>query len=137
MTAPYNKPLPKIDALTRPFWDHARQGKLAMQVCDDCADVHFPPTPVCPACLSDHQSWQIVSGDGVLESWIDLHRAYWPGFTDDLPYRVCIVKLAEGPLLASNLVGPSEDAKLHALVRVTFEQVTDEITLPKFKLVDG
>jgi uncharacterized OB-fold protein len=130
----YTKPLPKITALTKPFWDNAHQGKLSMQQCDACHDMHFPPSPVCPSCLSDAQSWTVVSGAGTLESWVDFHRAYWTGFEPELPYRVCLVRLTEGPLLASNLVGNSDTAKLGAPVQVVFDAVTDDVTLPKFKL---
>lgn len=129
--AVYDKPLPVITPLTRGFWEHAKQGKLAMQVCTDCGDIHFPPSPVCPKCLSDAQEWRPVSGRGQLESWVEFHRAYWPGFAADLPYRVCLVKLDEGPLLASNLVG--EQPEIGAPVEVVFERVTDEVTLPKWR----
>ena len=108
----YNKPLPQIDALTRGFWDFARAGKLAVQVCDVCGDAHFPASPVCPECLSDKQQWKPTGGRGRLESWVEFHRAYWPGF--DLPYRVGLVRLAEGPLMLSNLgscaANPATDA---------------------------
>ena len=131
----YDRPLPRIDALTEGFWEHARAGRLAVQVCDDCADAHFPAGPVCPACLSERQSWQPTSGRGTLESWVTFHRAYWDGFRSGLPYDVCLVRLEEGPLLVSNLVGGKEGAKLGAPVHVVFEDVTHEITLPKFRLV--
>lgn len=131
----YAKPLPKIDPLSRPFWDHAREGRLAVQVCADCEDAHFPPSPVCPNCLSESQSWQPVSGRGTLESWIEFHRAYWDGYREELPYNVCLVRLAEGPLLVSNLVGDAATATLGAAVRVTFEKATEEVTLPKFTLL--
>jgi len=130
----YTKPLPRISPLTKPFWDHARAGRLAVQICRSCGDLRFPPSPVCPACLSDDQAWRVTSGRGRLESWIEFHRAYWPAFADDLPYRVCLVRLYEGPVLVSNLVGDAGHEKLGAPVRVMFDKVTDDITLPKFQL---
>lgn len=129
--AGYDKPLPVITELTRGFWDHARARRLATQVCSACGDVHFPASPVCPKCLSDEQDWQPVSGRGRLESWVEFHRAYWPGFAGELPYRVCLIRLQEGPLMVSNLVGAS--AEIGDPVHVVFEPVTDEITLPKFE----
>ena len=136
MPGPYAKPLPHLDALNRPFWEHAREGRLAVQVCADCGDRHFPPSPVCPNCLGADQNWQPVSGRGTLESWIDVHRAYWPGFSDELPYRVCLVRLQEGVLLVSNLAGESGEARLGAAVQAVFEPATAEITLPKFVLAE-
>jgi len=133
-TSPYAKPLPRIDPLIQPFWDHVHAGRLAVQACDDCGDRHFPPGPICPHCNSDRQSWQAVSGRGTLESWVAFHRAYWPGFKDELPYDACLVRLAEGPLLVSTLVGGTEGARLGAAVEVVFDQVTESVTLPKWRL---
>ena len=128
------KPQPRPDLLTRPFFEHAREGRLTVQQCDACGDRHFPPSPICPNCNSDAQSWQPVSGRGTLESWIAFHRAYWPGFAEDVPYDVCLVRLAEGPLLVSNLVGGTEGARLGAALEVVFDRVSDEVTLPKWRL---
>lgn len=100
----YNKPLPIQDPLTKPYWDHAKSHRLAVQICNECSDVHFPPSPICPACLSDQQSWKVVSGNGKLLTWGRFHRAYWDGFKAEVPYEVCVVKLDEGPLLVSNFL---------------------------------
>lgn len=64
--------------------------------------------------------------------WISIGRT--GGLNDALPYRVCLVRLAEGPLLVSNLVGSSDAAKLGAAAHVVFERATDDVTLPKFAL---
>ena len=131
---PYTKPLPRPDALAAPFWAGAKQNKLLLQHCPACGDVRFPPGPVCPKCLAGGQDWIEASGTGTLESWIDMHRAYWDGYKDDLPYRVCLVRLKEGPLLVSNLVGNTGDLHLGAPVTVVFDAVTEDVTLPKFSL---
>ncbi|MGE0725690.1 MAG: Zn-ribbon domain-containing OB-fold protein [Alphaproteobacteria bacterium] len=131
----YAKPLPRVDTLSKPFWELAKDHKLAVQVCRDCGDRHFPPSPVCPACLSKDQEWEVVSGRGTLVSWVQFHRAYWPGFAPELPYDVCLVALDEGPMMVSNLVGAREgEAAVGARVEVAFDEVTDQFTLPKFTL---
>jgi uncharacterized OB-fold protein len=130
----YNKPLPKIDPLIQPFWDNAKAGKLVVQTCKTCGDKRLPPSPVCSNCLSPDQEWMQVSGRGTLESWVDFHRAYWDGFKEDLPYRVCLVRLDEGPVLISNLIGDSANARMGAKLEVVFDAVTDKVTLPKFKM---
>ena len=131
---PYRKPLPRITALNRPFWEYARQSVFAVHVCDACGAAHMPKSPVCPTCLSSEQSWRPASGEGTLKSWVEFHRAYWDGFKDTLPYRVCLVRLAEGPLFISNLLGDPSQAKIGARLRVTFERATEEISLPSFVL---
>ena len=129
------KPRPRIDAVSRGFWDHARQRRLSVQKCDACSDLHFPGSPVCPNCLSDAQSWVAVSGRGTLLSWVRFHRAYWDSFRADLPYLVALVGLEEGPMLMTGIVGiDGGNPSIGAAVEVVFEDVDDEVTLPKFRV---
>jgi len=63
------------------------------------------------------------------------HRAYWPGFDADVPYQVCLVQLEEGPIIVSNLVSTADrDVAVGKPVRVIFDRVTEQVTLPKFIL---
>lgn len=129
------KPRPRIDTVSRGFWNNARDGQLSVQKCDDCGDTHFPGSPVCPKCLSEAQSWVPVSGRGTLLSWVRFHRAYWDGFRADLPYLVGLVGLEEGPMLMTNIVDASpDDLKIGSGVSVVFEKVDDDLTLPKFRV---
>jgi uncharacterized protein len=128
----YTKPLPRLDTVNRPFWAATKDGKFMLQFCKDCGDTRYPPGPVCPKCLSSNQDWKQASGRGTLESWVDFHRAYWDGFKGDLPYRVCLVKLEEGPVVVSNLVDKTDNLRMGQPVKVVFDKVTDNVTLPKF-----
>lgn len=130
---PYSKPLPVPDPLTQPYWDHAKAHRLAVQKCTACGDRHFPPSPVCPACLSDHQIWEVASGRATLMTWGRFHRAYWSSFKEDLPYDVCVVQLEEGPLVVSNFVGPTSKG-LHTgmALRAVFDDVTPDVSLVRF-----
>ena len=131
----YTKPLPRLDTVNRPFWAATKDGKFMLQFCKDCGDTRFPPGPVCPKCLSSNQDWKQASGRGTLESWVDFHRAYWDGFKGDLPYRVCLVRLEEGPVVVSNLVDKTDNLRMGQPVKVVFDKVTDDVTLPKFTVV--
>jgi uncharacterized OB-fold protein len=134
--ATYAKPRPRIDALNRGFWDLAKQGRLSIQRCDDCGHQHFPGSPVCPNCLSEAQTWTPVSGKGEVLSWVRFHRAYWDGFRADLPYVVALVRLAEGPLLMTNILDVGEEGPpIGASVEVVFETIDDEVTMPKFRII--
>lgn len=130
MTVSSERPLPAADPLMQGFWDHARSGRLSVQECIACGSLHFPASPVCPECLSDRQRWTAVSGIGRVESWVEFHHAYWPGLASELPYRVCLVKLREGPLLISNPAGAVE---IGDEVEAVFEPITPAISLPKFR----
>jgi uncharacterized OB-fold protein len=131
----YTKPLPAIDALNRPFWQQAKAGRFVLQFCAHCEHACYPPNPMCPKCMSTELEWRPASGRGVLKSWAVFHRAYWPAFEDDIPYTVCLVRLEEGPLFVANFAkGMKAPPKVGASVRVVFEPVTEEITLPQFTL---
>lgn len=130
----YGKPLPVVTALNRPFWELARRSIFSIQTCKSCGHRHIPESPVCPQCLSDDQDWVPASGTGRIESWVDFHRAYWDGFKAELPYRVCLVRLTEGPLFISNLIGKQEGLRHGAQARIVFKAVSDEIALPLFEL---
>ena len=80
--------------------------------------------------------WSSVSGRGRVYTWTIFHQLYHPGFQNDVPYNVAVIKLDEGPQLVSNVVGcRNEDIKLDMPVEVVFDDVTDEVTLPKFRPV--
>jgi uncharacterized protein len=131
----YNKPLPRPDTTNGPFWAGARQGKLMLQYCKACGDTRFPPSHICPNCLSSDQDWKEASGKGTLQSWIDMHRAYWDGYKGEIPYRVALIQLEEGPIVVSNIDNNSDNLRLGQPVTVVFDAVTDDVTIPKFTLV--
>jgi uncharacterized OB-fold protein len=87
--------------------------------------------------VSEDQSWEIVSGAGTLLSWASFHRAYWDSYRNDLPYDVCVVQLAEGPVIVSNFAGiKPEGLRMGLPVRATFEDVTPDISLVRFAVDD-
>ncbi|HWO93750.1 MAG TPA: OB-fold domain-containing protein [Dehalococcoidia bacterium] len=130
----YQKPLPIIEDDNRPFWEACKRHELVMQQCDACQTVWWPIGPVCQRCLSDRWHWQKLSGRGELYSFVIFHQLFHPGYKDDIPYNVVMVRLEEGPHMFSNLVGvPNDQIAVGAPVEVTFDDVTDEISLPKFK----
>lgn len=132
--ADYLKPLPVPDGDTQPYWDAAKEHRLMIQRCQGCQHAIFYPRSVCPHCMSDRIEWVAASGRGTIYSYTVVHRS--PGqFKDDVPYVVALIDLAEGVRLMSNVVdcAPS-DVQIGAGVEVVFDDVTPEITLPKFRL---
>lgn len=131
---PYAKPLPRITPDNKGFWDAARRHELCLPSCLECQRAHYPPGPVCPFCLSDQLAWSRMSGKGKVTSWVIFHRNWFPEFADDLPYAVVQVELAEGPRLTSSLVGVANvDLRSDMAVEVVFDDVTPEISLPRFR----
>ena len=134
MTTPSAKPLPRITPENREFWESARRHELRLQRCADCGRYRYPPASVCPECLSDRAEWTRVSGRGKVTTWVVFHKLYFPSFAGDLPYNVVQVQLDEGPRLTANVVGiANTDLRVGKPVEVTFDDVTPEISLPRFR----
>ena len=133
----YAKPLPAIDEETRPFWDYAKKHELRMQKCVECGKIYYPPSTLCPHCHSWKGSeWVKLSGKGQVYSFIVARRATNPAFAKEVPYVVAIIETEEGGRLISNVIDcKPEDVKIGMPVEVVFDDVTDEVTLPKFKPV--
>ncbi len=132
--APTAKPVPSITAETRPFFEAARRHQLVVQRCHSCGRLRFPAREICSHCLSRDSEWVPVSGRGEVFSFNVMHQVYHPGFAAEAPYAVALVQLEEGPRMISNLVGvPLHEVRIGMPVQVVFEQVSEEVTLPKFR----
>lgn len=128
------KPLPRLDEENRWFWEACRRHELVLQRCTACEELRLYPRALCPTCLSSEVTFVRSSGQGIVYTFTATHQNQAPGFREDLPYVMAIVELAEGPRLMTNIVGcPVEDVRVGMPVTVTFEDVTDEIALPKFQ----
>ena len=133
MSAP-TKPLPQISPAMVPFFAAARRHQLVAQRCNGCGAFRFPARELCAHCLSRDASWVPVSGRGTVFSVVVMHQAYHPGFAAEVPYAVVVVELDEGPRLISNVVGVEPHAITIGMpVEVVFENVSPEVTLPKFR----
>jgi uncharacterized protein len=133
--ADYTKPLPVIEKWNAPYWQAAKRHEFVAQKCRTCGYVHLPPGPACTNCLSPDQDWIQLSGKGTIYAFGVYHQLWHPGFKEEIPYNVALIELAEGPQIISQVMDCTNQAlSCGAPVEVTFEDVTPEITLPKFRL---
>ncbi|MGD8862444.1 MAG: Zn-ribbon domain-containing OB-fold protein [Myxococcales bacterium] len=133
MPPQFKRFVPKATPETEHFWEGTRAGELRLQRCDQCSHAYFPPRPFCPKCASREVSVFRASGKGKLWSYVIHHRPM-PGF--EPPYSIAVVELEEGPRMMTNIVDceqTPEALQLDMPVAVTFEAISDEITLAKFK----
>ena len=129
----YRKPIPIPTPESDFFWTKIGEHQLWIQRCIDCLNPFFYPRIVCPNCLSDNIEWFEVSGRGFLYYYMINHRPP-PGFEEDAPYAIAIVQLEEGPRMMSNIVGienTPENLILDMPLKVVFEDVTSDVTIPK------
>lgn len=130
----YDKPLPKLNADSRPFWSGCKEHQLRFQKCNNCGHVRWPASIICPMCYSYDTDWIVASGRGKVFTFVVYHKAYHPGFQSDLPYVVAIVELEEGPHIFTNITACSPDqVRCDMPVEVTWEDITEEFSLPKFQ----
>jgi uncharacterized OB-fold protein len=127
-------PLPRPYQDTAPYWNAAREHRFVLQRCTACGEHQFYPRGVCSHCLSSDLEWNDASGRGTVYSFSINHRAPHPGFADNLPFVLAIVELEEGPRMMTNIVEcDPETVTIGMPVTVVFDDVTEEITLPKFR----
>lgn len=134
----YEKPLPIQDHETAPFWSALRDRRLLVKQCRDCSKFHFYPRILCPHCHSMRVDWAQVSGYGHIYTYTVARRPAGPAFKDDVPYVVALVELDEGPRMMTNIVcGHPDEVRIGERALVEFVPVTEEVTLPKFRIVNS
>jgi uncharacterized OB-fold protein len=129
--------LPTPDDATQEWWDAARDGRLLVKRCSDCARAHFYPRPFCPYCWSENVGWEQASGRATLYTWSVVHSNDLPPFAKKVPYVAAIVDLDEGPRMMTNVIDCDVEAlRVGMPLHVVFRAETDTVTLPCFTPVD-
>ena len=134
----YNKPLPSAAGLNGQFYAWCSKGELRFQKCGGCGKWRHVPREMCASCGSFDWEWTESSGKGRLFTWTVAAVPLHPAFKDDTPYATVVVEMDEGVRLVSQIPDcPIEELKIDMPVQVFFDNVTDEITLPKFNRIAG
>lgn len=132
----YDKPLPVPDQETKVFWEGARRHELLIQRCESCGTYRFPPRIICPKCGSIEAKWTKSKGKGRVYSHTIVYRHLNPLLQEDVPFNAAIVELDEGVQIVTNIAEcRNEDVRIGMPVEVVFHDVSEEITLPRFKPV--
>ncbi len=131
-------PLPNVDDRdTREWWAQVKQHKLVIQRCSRCNTFRHPPVPVCFKCRSFEYGWAPVSGKGVVFSYTIAYHPPAPAMQQLVPYNVVIVELPEAQnirMVGNLLDAPNGQIKVGLPVEVTFEDISDKITLPQWRV---
>ena len=130
----YTKTVPEINESTRKYWEACKAHTLLLPKCRACGEVFFFPNDFCVNCLSKDIEWIEAGGKGTVHTFSVIYRPPSASFADNVPYVVAIIELEEGPRMMSNVVGISPEAvRVGMRVQVVFDDITDEISLPKFR----
>lgn len=133
--AEYKKPIPKPSPETEEFWAGCKRHELLVQHCKDCGRYIYYPRTLCPSCSSRNIEWVKSSGRGEVYSF-SVHYRGPKEFKDDVPYVVALIDMEEGWRMMSNIIDCNpEEVCIGDKVEVVFEDITEEISLPKFRLL--
>jgi len=133
------RPLPQLAGLAGQFYGFCKSRELRFQRCTGCSAWRHVPRERCGECGSAQFTWERSSGRGRLYTWVVASRSMHPAFPSDPPVAPAVVETDEGVRLVTEIAGsaPSE-LRIGMPVEVVFEDVSDEVTLPKFRrLGDG
>lgn len=134
----YGKPLPVPSPETRPFWEGCKRHELWLPYCPRCQRFFWYPRDFCPRCFFWEVEWRRASGRGKVYTFAIHYRAFHPAWEREVPFVTAIVELEEGVRLYTQLVGVEPNPKhirCDMPVEVVFEDVSEEISLPKFRPV--
>lgn len=99
-----SRPVPPVTSDTRDWWEHTRRRTLTVQACKHCEQSQLYPRTLCVSCGSLDLELVPVSGAGTVYSFTVLAKSPNPDqFVP--PYVVALVRLTEGPVLLTNVVG--------------------------------
>ena len=127
------RPLPSPTRESQGFWDGMREHEFRLQHCTACGRVRHYPRPVCPHCHSMESEYCKVATGGAVHTWTVCHHPFNFFFTQAAPYIVALVDMDAGVRVNAPLRGVSEaDLEIGRRVRLDFETVSKEVTLPYF-----
>ena len=136
MADEYGYLLPQPDAETQPWWDAVKAHQLTVQRCTGCGAHRWPPQLTCPSCHGETSEWVRLSGRGTLYSYIVVHQPVLSQWRESVPYNVAHVALEEHPdlVMVGNVVEMhSSDLKVGMALEVVFDDVTPDITIPRWR----
>jgi uncharacterized OB-fold protein len=133
------RPLPALDADSRPFWESCHRRAMAVQQCASCRRFRFPPRGLCPYCHLGESRWVPVTGHGRVYASLVVSQPPATAWKDAVPFNLSLVELDEGVRMWTNVTGCApDDVRIDDRVRIAYDAVTAEVTLPRFtRAADG
>lgn len=133
---PPDQPDIPADEVTQPWWDATTEQRLVLQRCRACGHWQHYPRALCLRCGSADLGFDPASGRGVIDTYTEVMRSAHPGLT--APYVVARVRLAEGPVLLTQLIDLDATSDLIGrAVSVAWRPRPGGRNLPVFRLDDG
>lgn len=121
--------LPRPDRDSAPWWELLAGRRFAVQECDFCGMLRFPPRAFCAACRAEGAHWREVPPEGTVESWIVSRQPFVPGRRDrPIPSGNGRLAAVPGGLIYGNWRAERQPVPREPVAGV-FAEVTPEVTL--------
>ena len=124
-------PPPGPDERIREWWAATERRELLVQRCQACRAAQHYPRAVCTNCGATGLVFEVGSGEATLYSYTTVFRSPHRDF--EAPYVIALVRLAEGPLVLSRVVGTAEETlRCDQALILAWEVLEDGRALPVF-----
>lgn len=133
----YTKPLPEFRPETKPYWDACKKHELVLPRSRTTKEFFFYPRALSPGeDMSEDIEWAKASGKAKVWTYSIHHMGPTQAYKGEPPYVVALVETEEGIKMMTNIVDcdPNE-VHIGMEVEVLFDDVTPDVTLPKFRPV--
>lgn len=132
----YDKPLPEFRPETKPFWDSCKNHELVLPKSKETDEFFFYPRAFAPGDDMSEVVWEKASGKAKVWTFSIHHMGPTKAYKGEGAYVVALVETEEGVKMMTNIVEcEPKDVYVGMDVEVVFDDVTPEVTLPKFKPV--
>lgn len=128
--AMWEKPLPNIDIDNKPLFEGYKDHEFLLFRCQDCGEWYFPKS-----FCQEHENESFfgnietepASGEGEVFAFTVTHRPFHPGFEGDVPYTFALIKLQEGPMFGSQIIGiDTNEVEIGMPVEVSFKDIPED-----------
>jgi uncharacterized protein len=128
---------PVTDDLTKPFWDATAQNKLMAAKCTHCGTCQLLPAPFCYACQHREYEWIELPGTGTIYTYTVVRHPLMPQLKAIVPYASGVIELdgtqGAGARIMANIIDCDvEKLSIGDKVKVVFDKINDELTVPRF-----
>ncbi len=93
--------------------------------CIKCGYLQMPPRPVCQECGGEDMEPFKFSGNGKVVSHTTIHAAP-EGFERQSPYVIALIRLDEGPVISSQIVGDHAAVEIDKPVVMVFRKISED-----------
>lgn len=130
----YDKPLPEFRPETKPYWDACKKHELLLPKSKETNKFFFYPRAFSPGDDMSEVVWEKASGKAKVWTFSIHHMGPTKAYKSDGVYVVALVETEEGVKMMTNIINcDPKEVYIGMDVEVVFDDVTSEVTLPKFK----